>query len=106
MRRTESRMVTGGYDIRGIVTWVVLMSLFVTQLLVYTWCRVQCVQVGYEISKEADDYQNLMAVQNTLKIELERLKSPDRISKIAHYQLGLVTPVPTQKKTIVVHEND
>jgi cell division protein FtsL len=41
-----------------------------------------------------------MAMQDNLKIELRRLKSPRRISKIAREQLGLITPTPQQ--TIVL----
>ncbi len=39
-------------------------------------------------------------MQDNLKIELARLKSPQRIAKIAREQLGLVTPTP--KQTIVI----
>jgi cell division protein FtsL len=35
-------------------------------------------------------------MQDNLKIELARLKSPQRIAKIAKSRLGLVTPTPKQ----------
>lgn len=95
--RNENNFRTAG-------TWILLMTLFVMQLLVYTWCRVQCVRVGYEIARETDDYQKLMGIQNTLKIELERLRSPQRIAGIAQYQLGLVTPASQQIRMIALHE--
>jgi len=82
------------------VTWIIIMAVFIIQLLVYTWCRMQCVRTGYEISKETDNYHKQIAIQNTLKIELERLKSPERIARIAKYQLGLVTPDEHQKINI------
>lgn len=85
-------------------TWILLMVLFMMQLLVYTWCRVQCVRVGYEISQESDNYQKLISIQNSLKIELERLKSPQRIASIAQYQLGMITPTSQQTRMIAVHE--
>ncbi|MFP4346707.1 MAG: septum formation initiator family protein [Thermodesulfobacteriota bacterium] len=84
--------------------WILLMTLFIMQLLVYTWTRVQCVQVGYEIAQETDTYQKLMGIQNTLKIELERLKSPQRIASIAQYQLGMITPTSQHIRMIAVHE--
>jgi hypothetical protein len=37
-----------------------------------------------------------MLVQKSLKIELARLKSPDRIARIAKDTLGLVTPKTQQ----------
>lgn len=85
-------------------TWLVIVSLFLSQLLVYTWCRVQCVRIGYEISRETSTYQHLLALQNTFKIEIERLQSPDRIARIADYQLGLITPTPRNRQILVVYE--
>lgn len=78
------------------VTWIILMLIFIAELFFYTWCRVQYVQIGYEITKEADHYRSLLTLQNSLKIELASLKSPERIEKIAKQQLGLTTPTPEQ----------
>lgn len=81
---------------KGMATWFLLMSVFIVQLLFYTWCRVQCTQVGYEISKEAAHYQRLLTFQNHLKVELATLKSPERLSSIAVSRLGLVNPSSVQ----------
>ena len=80
--------------------WICVMSIFISELLFYTWCRVQNVRYGYEISSEINDRNKLKAYQNNLKIELARLKSPERIACIAREQLGLMTP--TAKKTILM----
>lgn len=80
--------------------WIVYMGLFMVALFSYTWCRVQCTQVGYEISKAAADHKAALAIRNNLKIELARLKSPQRIARIAREQLGLITPKPEQ--TIII----
>jgi cell division protein FtsL len=80
--------------------WILLMSIFIVELFFYTWCRVQYVRTGYEISKEADNHQKLITVQNNLKIEFARLKSPKRIAKIAKQQLGLTLPAPEQMMLI------
>lgn len=80
--------------------WVVLWSLFVGQLLFYTWCRVQSVQVGYAITEETRKQQELRAFQNSLKIELARLKAPEHISRIAREQLALT--MPDARQIIVV----
>ena len=77
-------------------TWVMIMSLFIAELLFYTYCRVQCVQVGIAISTERNRQRELTALQNTLKIELARLKAPERISVIARENLGLGMPDPAQ----------
>ena len=79
---------------------MVMMSIFIIELLFYTWCRVQNVQHGYDISKETQNQKQLITYQNNLKIELARLKSPDRIAQIAKQQLGLI--MPTTEKTILI----
>ena len=73
-----------------------ILSLFIAELLFYTYCRVQSVQVGIAISSERHKQQELIALQNSLKIELARLKAPERISVIAHRNLGLGMPDPAQ----------
>jgi len=94
----KTRKKKGDVKITGI--WIILMAVFIAELFLYTWCRVNCIGVGYEISKETNKQHELMALQNNLKIELASLKSPERISKIAKDQLGLKTP--TKSQTIVI----
>ena len=79
---------------------LIFMGLFIIELLFYTWCRVQSIQVRYEISELAANQDRLMMMQDNLKIELARLKSPQRIAKIAQQQLGLI--LPTNKQLILV----
>jgi cell division protein FtsL len=79
---------------------LILMGLFIAELLFYTWCRVQCIQVRYEISEQTAKEDQLRKLQDNLRIELARLKSPHRIAKIATQQLGLITP--TTKQLILI----
>lgn len=77
--------------------WVmVIMSVFICQMLCYTWCRVQNTRRGYEITRLQSETQQLNLVQKSLQIELARLKSPDRLARIAKEKLGLVTPTTQQ----------
>jgi cell division protein FtsL len=80
--------------------WFLIMSVFILEMFFYTWCRVQNVRFGYEISNEMNHQKKLIAYQNNLKIELARLKSPERITQIAKQQLGLI--MPTAEKTILL----
>ena len=80
--------------------WILIMVLLISELYSYTWCRIQCVKTGYQISKETDKNLKLIALQKNLKIEIARLKSPRRIAKIATQQLGLIMPKPGQVITI------
>jgi len=82
------------------IACLLLMFAFMAELLFYTWCRVQYVRVKYEIQEQTTRIGKLSAMQDNLKIELARLKSPQRIAKIARTQLGLVTPTP--KQTILI----
>jgi cell division protein FtsL len=72
--------------------WIVFMVLFFVEALFYAWCRVQCVTAGYGIDRENRRHQALLKERNTLRIELARLKSPERIETIARTRLGLVMP--------------
>jgi cell division protein FtsL len=92
MNRFQNIKKTGG--------WFLVMTLFILELFFYTWCRVQTVRLGYEISSEMNQQQKLISYQNNLKIELARLKSPERIADIAREQLGMI--MPTSEKTILL----
>ena len=80
--------------------WALILMLFIGELFFYTWCRVQCTQVGIAISAQRIKQQELTTLSNSLKIELARLKAPERISYIARHNLGLEMPDP--KQTIMV----
>ena len=81
-------------NLKTVSIWIGIMLIFMAQLLFYTWSRVQCVQLGYEISNAAEIQRSRTTLQNNLKIELARLKSPDRIATIAMNRLGLIMPGP------------
>ncbi|MFZ0243332.1 MAG: hypothetical protein WAL90_16960 [Desulfobacterales bacterium] len=76
--------------------WALLMVAFIAELLIYTWFRVQCTQLGYETSRAMETQHRQVMLQNTLKIELARLKSPERIVKIAKDRFGLAMPRAAQ----------
>ncbi len=94
MKRKKKR------NLKVISLWGFLMVLFIAELLLYTWCRVQCTRVGYEITRATEMQQQRLRMQNNLKIELARLKSPARIATYARERLGLKMPTPEQ--TIVL----
>ena len=76
--------------------WIIILSLFISELLIYTWARVQCINVGYEINTETRKNIDLKSVKKNIQIELARLKSPERLSRIAKERLNLNTPTPDQ----------
>lgn len=80
--------------------WMLLLVVLISEMLLYAWSRVQCMGLGYEISAAVERQREQMLLQRNLRIELARLKSPDRIAKIAGERLGLVLPKPEQTVTI------
>jgi cell division protein FtsL len=83
-----------------LVLWIALLCVFIAELLIYTWVRVQCVRVGYEISALTKEQQRLTELQANLKVELARLRAPQRIIRIAQEKLGLT--LPTSKQMMVM----
>jgi hypothetical protein len=80
-----------------ITLWLALLSIFIIGLLFYTRCRIECVRIGYEISKETANQKKLNAIINALEIELASLKSPERIEQqVIRHKLGLKMPTPKQ----------
>jgi cell division protein FtsL len=89
MKKTAQNKI-GQRKLTGI--WLLVMCIFFAELLAYTWSRVQCTRIGYEISKATIRNQSLTTDQDNLAIELARLKSPQRIEKIATQEMNLKTP--------------
>ena len=78
---------------------IALMVVFMAELLVYTWCRVQYVRTGYEITEATRENERLKGLYRKLKVEEARLRSPERIMRIAQKQ-GLV--MPDSKQVLVI----
>jgi cell division protein FtsL len=74
---------------------IALIVVFMAELLVYTWCRVQYVRTGYEITEATWENERLKGLHRKLKVEEARLRSPERIMRIAQKR-GLVMPESRQ----------
>lgn len=92
----QNKPATKQLSRKVVFIWIAVMFVFISELLVYTWCRVQNTKKGYDISGLNAETRQLMMVQKSLQIELARLRSPDRIARIAKDTLGLKTPTPQQ----------
>lgn len=77
---------------------LIVAGLFVLfgEIFVYTWCKVQVVNTQYAIADLRREAQQLQFVQDNLKIELARLRSPERIAAYARENRGLVLPAVGQ----------
>ena len=88
-------------NFKATLTWTILIFVLFAELFIYTWCRVQCTAIGYEIAEVSDNYRELTALNNRLNIELATLKSLERIGSIAKEYYDLAPP--TQKQIILIH---
>ena len=88
------------YPFHRTVVWIVLIFIFTAELFFYAWCRVQSTRIGYEITQAANQHSRLTTLQKNLRIELARLKSPQRIVHIAQQRLGLI--IPRSEQMIVI----
>jgi cell division protein FtsL len=78
----------------------ILMGIFLCELLAYTWCRVQCTGVMYEISQAKEEKEQLAVVQKKLRVELARLKSPERLANIAETYMDL--KMPSSRQMVII----
>lgn len=69
-----------------------LAGLLILELFLFTWSRVQYVNTGYQLSQEKKRFSELAERQESLKIELAHLKSPEMIEHFARKKLELVSP--------------
>ena len=73
--------------------WVLLAAMAVSLSLLYVWQHVQLVRTGYAIKKIEREVVEWQKNNETLKLENERLKNPQRIEQVlAQNNLGLVFP--------------
>lgn len=72
--------------------WLVVLSIFICELFFYTGTRLECLQIKYRISRAMEEIQKKEAYKKALVIELDRLSSPERISRIARTRLALAMP--------------
>jgi cell division protein FtsL len=66
--------------------------LFVAVLLFSGWQRVELLQHGYRLEQMQKERGNEEAINRHLRLEIETLKSPQRIERLATKDLRLVAP--------------
>lgn len=61
-------------------------------LLFSAWQHFELLQLGYRIEQMQEELARELEINRHLKLEIETLKAPDRIERIATEQLDLVAP--------------
>lgn len=61
-------------------------------LLFSAWQHFELLQLGYRIEQMQEERAREIVINRHLKLEVETLKAPDRIERIATEQLDMVAP--------------
>jgi len=83
-------------DMRFFYSTLLAVFVFTAVLFLYIWTRLTVVNTGYDISKANSSRLGLIEKNRRLKIEFVRLKSPERIERIAREDVGLSYPAGEQ----------
>lgn len=75
---------------------LLLLLLFLAEFFFHTWCGVQCIRTGYEITAAEKRQDELLEMQKSLQVELARLTAPQTLSHVAARRFNLKTPAPEQ----------
>lgn len=80
---------------RMLVTGLLLM-VFLVEVFFRTWCGVQCIRTGYDISRALHKQKEMIDLGKNLGIELGRLQSPQVLGRKAREKFNLSIPEPRQ----------
>ncbi|WP_321495533.1 cell division protein FtsL [uncultured Desulfobacter sp.] len=71
--------------------WFLLIVLLAAELICNAWIRSESSQAMIMIARTESRIRDLANYRQALSVELERLKSEARITRIAHTRLGLTS---------------
>jgi len=72
--------------------YIAILLLFTAWAVFHVWTRHMVTELGYEISTQQVEKENLLSDNKSLKLEISTLKSSRRLEVIAKNTLGLRTP--------------
>ncbi len=77
----------GFFYMAALVVFIIASVMFA-----YVWSRLTYVDMGYEISRHNELRAAELETNKRLRVELGKLKSPERIERIARKEFGLTYP--------------
>ncbi len=80
---------------RELWTSLGIVSLLVSVLLFSAWQHFELLRHGYRIEQVQRDRADEDDINRHLRLELETLRAPQRIEKLATERLGMIAPGPT-----------
>lgn len=75
---------------------IVLLVFFTAWALLHVWSRHMTTELGYEISTQQAEKEQLLSDNKSLRLEISTLKSSKRLEIIAKHELGMQTPKDDQ----------
>ena len=76
--------------------WVILIIVLAVELICNAWIRSESSQAMIIIAKTESQIRDMADYRQALSVELERLKSEARITRIARTRLGLTPDIFNQ----------
>lgn len=86
----------------SLVYFLYIIIIF-SALLFYVWQRIQSDKIGYKIIRLQKNIADLKNKNKHLRVEINSLKSLDRIEKIAIEELKMVKP---DKESVIILPGD
>lgn len=77
---------------RSVRRGVLIFSALAVLALCYVWTRVRVIQLGYEATALHREVMKLEQKKEMLDAEVARLKTPERLERIARETLGMRRP--------------
>ncbi len=77
-----------------LVRMAALLLLFTAIGVFHVWSRTRVVAVGYALGELQRDHVALTAEHDRLRIEVETLRSPAVLERVARTRLGMAPPAP------------
>lgn len=79
---------------------VAIGGCLVTVVLFSAWLHFELLRHGYEIEQMEQERGRELETNRHLRLEIETLRSPGRIERIATAELNLVSPTPAEAQVI------
>lgn len=79
---------------------LVATSVLMLGAMAFVWSNVRIVKLAYEFQGLVQERRQLLRENRLLKVEMESLRSLDRVQALARKQIGLRTPENRQMVTV------
>jgi cell division protein FtsL len=82
--------------LRNLYRTVVLGGIVAIFFMLYIYQHFRCIDLSFQLEDLKAKQAEAASLNSELKLEIASLRNPMRIDIIAHRQLGLTQPLPTQ----------